>query len=74
MLCRETQDALEVPAWHKEVLDQRIVRIANGKETTSLWEEAKKRIREQADAADALAHRVPSAFPSPSPTTSKAII
>jgi len=47
----ETQGAKAVPTWHKDVVEQRIDRLASGEETSSPWEEAKKRIREQAGAA-----------------------
>lgn len=50
-LCRETRGAPETPAWHQAEIEQRIARLASGEETTSPWEEAKKRIREQAGAA-----------------------
>ena len=47
-LCREIQG---IPVWHKDEIEQRIARLAIGEEPTSDWEEAKKRIREQAGAA-----------------------
>lgn len=50
-LCRETQGTPEIPAWHRDEVEQRIARLANGEEPTSSWEEAKKRIREQAGSA-----------------------
>lgn len=50
-LCRETQGAPEVPAWHQDEIEWRITRLANGEEPISPWEEAKKRIREQAGTA-----------------------
>lgn len=35
------------PAWHKDVLAERLRRLDNGNETTSSWTEAKERIRAQ---------------------------
>jgi hypothetical protein len=40
------EEKLEVPAWHKEVLDQRERLIAEGKAQFIDWEEAKKQIKE----------------------------
>ena len=36
------------PAWHGEVLEERLRRLASGEETTAPWREAKARIRDQA--------------------------
>ena len=36
-----------VPAWHNEVLTQRIAGIDSGSETVSPWSQAKERIRAQ---------------------------
>jgi putative addiction module component (TIGR02574 family) len=33
------------PAWHGDVLDERLRRLDSGLETTSSWPEAKERIR-----------------------------
>jgi hypothetical protein len=38
-------DSGDVPAWHKDVLAERLQRLDNGKEPTALWTEAKERIR-----------------------------
>jgi hypothetical protein len=34
-----------IPAWHQDVLAERLRRIDNGSEPVSLWAEAKNRIR-----------------------------
>ena len=36
-----------VPAWHKDVLAERLRRLDTGNEPTSTWAEAKERIRSQ---------------------------
>ena len=46
-LSREEQ-ALEVPQWHKELLDERERLLAEGKARFLDWEEAKGQIREAA--------------------------
>ena len=46
-ICRE-EDRLEVPQWHKELLDERERMIAEGKARFIDWEEAKKQIAEAA--------------------------
>jgi putative addiction module component (TIGR02574 family) len=35
------------PAWHGQVLEERLRRLASGEETTAPWQEAKERIRSQ---------------------------
>jgi putative addiction module component (TIGR02574 family) len=35
------------PAWHGEVLEARLRRLAGGEETTAPWREARERIRGQ---------------------------
>lgn len=35
------------PAWHEEVLELRLRRLASGEETSAPWREAKARIRDQ---------------------------
>jgi putative addiction module component (TIGR02574 family) len=41
-----TQSAgMDSPAWHGEVLEERLQRLASGEETTVPWREAKERIR-----------------------------
>jgi hypothetical protein len=42
-----TPEAIESPAWHKEVLEQRQNRIAEGKAGYTAWETAKADIRRQ---------------------------
>lgn len=42
-ICRDEEN-LEVPQWHKEVLDERERLIADGKAQFIEWEEAKKQI------------------------------
>ena len=44
-VCREEQH-LEVPNWHKQVLDERERLLAEGKAQFLDWEEAKRRIDE----------------------------
>lgn len=44
-LCEKTSDDMPVPAWHEEVLTERMRRIASGEEVTSSWSEARERIR-----------------------------
>ena len=38
----------ELPAWHGQVLDDRMRRLASGEEPVAPWKEAKDRIRAQA--------------------------
>ena len=40
-------DAVESPAWHKEILDERRQRVAEGKATFTDWETAKRSLRDQ---------------------------
>ena len=44
-ICRE-EDGLEVPQWHKDILDERDRLIAEGKARFIDWEDAKKQIKE----------------------------
>jgi len=44
-LCAEPAGTLASPAWHAEVLEERLQRLAAGAEPTSPWREAKDRIR-----------------------------
>ena len=44
-ICRE-EGQLEVPQWHKDLLDERERRVAEGKARFIDWEEAKKQIHE----------------------------
>ncbi len=46
-LCGQSGGNVELPAWHGEVLEQRLRRLANGEETVAPWNEAKERIRAQ---------------------------
>lgn len=49
-LCTQSAGALTSPAWHGEVLDERLRRLASGKESVSDWPEARERIRARAKA------------------------
>ena len=40
-------DAIESPEWHKEVLDERRQRVADGTAQFEDWEKAKTKIREK---------------------------
>jgi hypothetical protein len=46
-LCEKSGDAMPMPAWHGDTLDERMQRLDNGEETVSSWKEAKERIRAQ---------------------------
>jgi putative addiction module component (TIGR02574 family) len=46
-LCEQSGGNMEFPAWHGEVLEQRLRRLATGEETVAPWNEAKERIRAQ---------------------------
>jgi hypothetical protein len=48
-LCRESSGGPTIPAWHGEVLAERIGRLDRGEEPVSSWADAKRRIREQTD-------------------------
>ena len=43
----KTPDAIESPAWHKDVLEERRQNIAQGRSTFSDWEIAKADIRKR---------------------------
>jgi len=45
-LCK-TDSGVESPAWHREVLDERMGRIDGGADAVTSWQEAKERIRTQ---------------------------
>lgn len=47
-LCEAAPDTLTAPAWHKDVLNERLRRIDSGEEPVAAWKEAKERIRAQA--------------------------
>ena len=44
-LCRNSEE-LPSPAWHSVILEERAKQVRQGDETSSDWEDAKKRIRE----------------------------
>lgn len=41
------EEAMELPAWHANVLQETGQRVAEGKETAIDWETAKKELRER---------------------------
>jgi putative addiction module component (TIGR02574 family) len=47
---RAQADSGVVPAWHQDVLAERLRRLDNGSEQISPWAEAKERIRAQVKA------------------------
>lgn len=49
-LCMQSAANMESPAWHDEVLTERMRRLASGEETATPWNEAKERIRAQSKA------------------------
>ncbi len=48
-ICREPSGEPKVPAWHEEVLAERMSRLDSGEEPVSTWQDAKKRIRKQTE-------------------------
>jgi len=42
-----TPDAIESPTWHKEVLEERLKRLADGKTQFIDWETAKEALRKK---------------------------
>jgi putative addiction module component (TIGR02574 family) len=46
-LCAQSGANMKFPAWHSDVLEQRLRRLATGAETVAPWNEAKERIRAQ---------------------------
>jgi putative addiction module component (TIGR02574 family) len=46
-LCAHPGGNMSFPAWHGEVLEQRLRRLASGEEAVATWNEAKERIRTQ---------------------------
>lgn len=42
-----TPEAIEAPEWHKEILDERRQRVADGTAHFQDWENAKAKIREK---------------------------
>jgi len=47
--CRQTSGAENVPAWHGDVLVERLRRLDGGEESVSAWSDAKQRIRKQTE-------------------------
>lgn len=47
-ICHEPIVTQAIPAWHDEVLAERLERLDSGEDPVSPWEEAKVRIRERA--------------------------
>ena len=46
-LCAQPTGGMPMPAWHGEVLEERLRRLATGEDSTAPWKEAKERIRAQ---------------------------
>ena len=44
-ICRD-EDSLEVPQWHKDILDERERLLTEGKARFIEWEDAKKQVKE----------------------------
>jgi len=49
-LCTQSASDVTTPAWHGEVLEERLRRLASGEEAMVPWKEAKERIRAQVKA------------------------
>jgi putative addiction module component (TIGR02574 family) len=47
-LCREQPQTSVIPTWHEDELGKRVAAIERGEVLTVPWEEAKERIRRQA--------------------------
>ncbi len=47
--CREISGGESIPAWHGDVLAERLRRLDSGEEPTSPWSEAKLRMRAQTE-------------------------
>lgn len=47
-ICHEPAVTSAIPDWHQQVLADRVARLDSGEEPVSPWDEAKKRIRDQA--------------------------
>ena len=45
--CHEAKNGVESPAWHGDVLAERLRRLDAGEEAVTPWNEAKQRIRAQ---------------------------
>jgi putative addiction module component (TIGR02574 family) len=48
-LCRDSTAMQTIPAWHEEVLGERVAALESGSDSPVPWEEAKIRIRQQAE-------------------------
>ncbi|MDI1244972.1 MAG: addiction module protein [Rhodoferax sp.] len=48
-LCRDTTAMQTIPAWHEEVLGERLAALETGADSPIPWEEAKILIRQQAE-------------------------
>jgi Putative addiction module component len=49
-LCVQATGDIGTPAWHVEVLEERLRRLASGEDSVAPWKEAKERIRVQVKA------------------------
>ena len=49
-LCAQPAGDIGTPAWHGEVLEERLRRLASGEDSVAPWKEAKERIRAQVKA------------------------
>ncbi len=49
----ENEHANLIPAWHQQVLDDRLARMQAGHENTSSWQEVSLRLREATKKSDA---------------------
>lgn len=47
-LCAQSGASMCSPAWHGEVLEDRLRRLGDGEECVTSWKEARERIRAQA--------------------------
>ena len=47
-ICHDPAVTAAIPEWHQDVLADRLARLDSGEEPVSTWDEAKKRIRDQA--------------------------
>ncbi len=48
-LCRDANALQVVPAWHEQVLRERVAAIESGDDAVTHWEDAKQRIRQKAE-------------------------
>ena len=49
-LCAQSTGDMGTPAWHVEVLEERLRRLSSGEDSVSAWKDAKERIRAQVKA------------------------